>query len=726
MHDRHSSRRRRTFLAGGLIATLATASLIAATIQPAPAAPKGPKSAVGSGIKAIAPAGKSHLDTVKGYLKSRGAGSSTLSSVKTDGSAWTYRGVTHVRLQQRVNGLRVYGGEAKASFNRRGELIHIVDFTVKVSDPKAARTGARGALRAASKSLYPKRAVNLRRTGKSGATTTYARGSKYYVGPRVEKVAVPTRKGLAVGYLVDTWDAKSNKYYSTLVSGTGSVIAHELRTAKDSYNVFTQDPDETPQAVVPGPGNGNDESPGGWLFSQLHTSTNITGNNVHAYLDSVSDNKPDAGGDPITGGNFLSAFDENAEPTTEDNREVAVQNLFYLNNVIHDTLYAAGFVEGAGNFQEKNFVLKNGDSDSVNAEAQDGGGIDNANFATPPDGVNPRMQMYLWTGLGTHNVVVHATGGDVTYLAQGAAWGGTLDTTGETGELAVAADGTAPASDGCEALVGDYTGKIVVADRGTCNFTAKAKNAQNAGAVGVIVANNNGSAPFTMGGADASVTIPAVMVSLEDGNAIKAAAGTSTTIKLADVQPLQRDGDLDADIVWHEYGHGLTWRMIGKMNGPLAGAIGEGMGDVLALIADEDDTVGEYSTSDPFGIRSEPYDDYSLTYGDIIGTEVHADGEVYAAIGWRLLEHYQGAGIDKSVLLADLVDGMNYTPREPSFEEMRDGILTGLAASGNDGRACMVWDAFAEYGVGVGAHGVANGKTATTVESFDLPAACQS
>ena len=36
-----------------------------------------------------------------------------------------------------------------------------------------------------------------------------------------------------------------------------------------------------------------------------------------------------------------------------------------------------------------------------------------------------------------------------------------------------------------------------------------------------------------------------------------------------------------------------------------------------------------------------------------------------------------------------------------------------------------IWDAFAEYGVGVGAHGVANGKTATTVESFDLPAECE-
>ena len=37
----------------------------------------------------------------------------------------------------------------------------------------------------------------------------------------------------------------------------------------------------------------------------------------------------------------------------------------------------------------------------------------------------------------------------------------------------------------------------------------------------------------------------------------------------------------------------------------------------------------------------------------------------------------------------------------------------------------MVWDAFAEYGVGVGASGVDKGKRAITVESFDLPAACQ-
>ena len=81
-----------------------------------------------------------------------------------------------------------------------------------------------------------------------------------------------------------------------------------------------------------------------------------------------------------------------------------------------------------------------------------------------------------------------------------------------------------------------------------------------------------------------------------------------------------RDGDLDTDIVWHEYGHGLTWRMIGRMDGPLAGAIGEGMSDVLSVIVNDDPVVGEYSASDDAGIRSASYEGYPGTYGDIKGT----------------------------------------------------------------------------------------------------------
>jgi hypothetical protein len=721
-------------MAGGLIATLATASLIAATIQAAPGQGATPtardsnKHVLQANGRALSGhAGKSDLATVKHFLRARGADRATTRSLKAAGSSWTYRGVSHQRFEQRVRGMRVYGGEAKASFNAKGQLVHLVQFVHPVSkNIRPATKGSAVALRAAVRSLYPSRHVVTVPTGRVAGTTTYAKGKKWVTAPRVERVAVPTRSGgLAVGYVVDTWDARSNNLYSTVVTGNGKVRSHELRTARDEYNVFTEDPGKTPQTIIQGPGDGNEQSPLGWLFDAFHTSTNIGGNNVHAYLDVVSDNKPDPGGDPISGGSFVTPADLAASPSTPDNREVAVQNLFYLNNVIHDALYDAGFVEAAGNFQEDNFGRASGKSDSVDAEAQDGGGIDNANFATPPDGVNPRMQMYLWTGLGTHRVVVHRTGGDVSYLAQGAQWGAQLDKAGVTGVLAVAADGTAPPGDACESLVGDFAGKLVVADRGACNFTVKAKNVQNAGGVGIIVANNNEGAPFTMGGVDASVTIPGVMVSQTDGAAIKADAGTSTTIKLADNAPLMRDGDVDADVVWHEYGHGLTWRMIGKMSGPLAGAIGEGNSDVLAVIANEDDRVGEYSSSDPLGIRTEPYSNYSRTYGDIVGQEVHLDGEVYGAIGWRLLQNYQGAGIDKSVLLADLVDGMNYTPREPAFEDMRDGILDGLAASGSADRSCLVWEAFAHYGVGVGADGIAKGKRAIVTESFELPASCQ-
>ena len=54
-----------------------------------------------------------------------------------------------------------------------------------------------------------------------------------------------------------------------------------------------------------------------------------------------------------------------------------------------------GFDEEAGNFQENNYGNGGSESDSVNAEAQDGSGTCNANFGTPPDGSNPTMQMYV-------------------------------------------------------------------------------------------------------------------------------------------------------------------------------------------------------------------------------------------------------------------------------------------------------------------------------------------
>jgi subtilisin-like proprotein convertase family protein len=56
------------------------------------------------------------------------------------------------------------------------------------------------------------------------------------------------------------------------------------------------------------------------------------------------------------------------------------------------------FTEAARNFQQDNFGRGGLGNDFVRAEAQDSSGTNNANFATPPDGSLPRMQMFIFTG----------------------------------------------------------------------------------------------------------------------------------------------------------------------------------------------------------------------------------------------------------------------------------------------------------------------------------------
>ncbi|MCB9194091.1 MAG: hypothetical protein H6597_06115 [Flavobacteriales bacterium] len=89
-----------------------------------------------------------------------------------------------------------------------------------------------------------------------------------------------------------------------------------------------------------------------------------------------------------------------------------------------------------------------------------------------------------------------------------------------TDTLAIVDDGTASDSLGCNALINgaEIAGKIAVVYRGTCEFGTKALNAQNAGAVGVIIVNNQGAPIVPGAGADgSSVTIPVVMISTDDG-----------------------------------------------------------------------------------------------------------------------------------------------------------------------------------------------------------------
>lgn len=99
--------------------------------------------------------------------------------------------------------------------------------------------------------------------------------------------------------------------------------------------------------------------------------------------------------------------------------------------------------------------------------------------------------------------------------------------------------------DACTALTNAaaVAGNIALVDRGTCGFAVKVKNAQNAGAVAVIVANNAAGAPVGgMAGVDATITIPSVIISQLDSNFLKTALGSTTVNATVGLNPNVRQG----------------------------------------------------------------------------------------------------------------------------------------------------------------------------------------
>lgn len=112
-----------------------------------------------------------------------------------------------------------------------------------------------------------------------------------------------------------------------------------------------------------------------------------------------------------------------------------------------------------------------------------------------------------------------------------AGFGPALPVGGLTADVELANDGVDVGSDACDAVTNDLTGKIALVDRGTCNFTVKAINAQNAGAIGVIIANNQpGATPIGLGGSDPDVLIPTVSATLDGGALLRAYPDTNVTI----------------------------------------------------------------------------------------------------------------------------------------------------------------------------------------------------
>ncbi len=170
-----------------------------------------------------------------------------------------------------------------------------------------------------------------------------------------------------------------------------------------------------------------------------------------------------------------------------------------------------------------------------------------------------------------------------------------------------------------------------------------------------------------------------------------------------------KDASLDGDVVLHEYGHGVSNRLIGNgsgLGGTQSSALGEGWSDYWACSNYNDGLFGEYSTYNyGGGMRRTPYRVPAATihdsYADLgaYGFEAHNDGEIWAATLWDLNRTLGKTKADRLVL-----NGMKNTPTSPSFVSARTGIITACnTLYPND--VATVWEVFARHGLGYSANG---------------------
>ncbi len=620
------------------------------------------------------------VTTARAHLAGLLGSEDVAGAIVTDAYTSQHNGVTHVYLRQTLAGLEVLGADATVNV-RDGAVLHAQQ---RMIDGLADAVSGRQVLSAVEAVATGAAAV-----GMDPAALTAAPGLAYQVTERATaarlawsfqlrddhdwmNLSVDAETG-AVLYeanwvdheelhevadgVVRTDDHDHEGGTALVEFGDVTPILPDERVQDgSSYRVFPM-PLENPldngaeHVVVDNPADAL-TSPFGWHDTDGVEGPEFTytrGNNVHAYNDSVNG----AGGlySPFVspdGGEGLDFLDEipSYDVTPAAYVNAAVTNLFFWNNVMHDVTARYGFDEAAGNFQTTNYTGEGAGGDAVNAEAQDGSGALNANFATPADGSPGRMQMYLWV-------------------------------------------------DAFRALGGD-------------------------------------------------ANVP-----------------PSTQV---------RDGDLDAGVIAHEYGHGISNRLVG---GPANVDClrthderqGEGWSDywsyVLTMREGDDGAtprgIGNYVTyydefaegePDQFGyggdirsgpgIRITPYSTFRLvnpsTYDTVKGAaEPHGVGYVWATMLWDLYwnqveahgfnanpyDHWSVGGNNRNIQL--VVDGMKFAGCEPGFADARDAIIAADAALtgsevvvGTDDEGnpvtelrgedfCLIWDTFAARGLGIDA-----------------------
>jgi hypothetical protein len=565
-----------------------------------------------------------------------------LSSAQVDGlvlrSAYTdIEGTTHISFVQQVGGVSVFGNGLKAHVAKDGSLIQVDGSPVSglptsLATPKLAATAARDK---AVADTFGSSTATVTKTDVAGNRKT-----DFTSGDQAQLVLFQTLTGPRLGWQTITM---KEGFLHVIDAESGRTLLRQNLVANDSGQAWENYPDAPKGGVQE---TRNLTSPG-WL---PNNSPRLAGNVAHVFLDLNDNNLADAGEEvaptgtrqfnypfqPVTGPScppkFPCSWDPNVAYSWQKNANQDATQMYFFLGTFHDHLQKApiGFTRAAGNFEAVDGDAVQGNAlDGANTAGglPDGNHVNNANMMTLPDGIAPRMQMYLF----------HQPGASF------------------------------PSQD-----------------------------------------------PFVAG----------------------------------------NSGD-EADIVYHEYTHGLTNRLVVDANGVStlggiqAGSMGEGWSDWYALDflvneelfkdtkAPGDVLVGPYVTAGTT-IRTQGLDcpvgstspacpgtpgagPGGYTYGDfgrvIGGPEVHADGEIWAETLWDLRSAL-GTKITESLVTRAL----ELSPANPSFLDMRNSILTADLVVNGGKKQKKIWEVFAARGMGWFA-GSVDGDDTAPVEDFSLPPA---
>jgi extracellular elastinolytic metalloproteinase len=213
--------------------------------------------------------------------------------------------------------------------------------------------------------------------------------------------------------------------------------------------------------------------------------------------------------------------------------------------------------------------------------------------------------------------------------------------------------------------------------------------------------------------------------------------GTSPVLRMGPYPPTDRHTALDASVVFHEYAHGVTNRLIGgpldvrALDAPQSQALSEAFSDYFACTVTRSEVVGAWVTGTPGGIRGAPYTSaYPAHFGQLgqgrFG-EIHAAGEILCA---ALLEMNRAIGATLGVRL--VLDALRLMPANPGFLDARDAILLaldhvamaeGLAQGAWATAQRGIWRAFARFGMGAAAMPGSPHSLESDGADFNLPPA---